>query len=240
MNRIRHTRSATPTLLAVAALVLGAPALHGQATTLDQGTFRILSNGTAAGTEEFAIRRAGSGADLQVVATAEIQLRVPEGNTSLVPLLRTSGGDMAVSGYQIKVSGSTQEEVIMELGDRRYLSRVRSERGEREREYRAATGTVLLDPGVAHQYYFVAARLTNGSAVVPAISPREGRQFDLRIETVSSSVTVQLEEGTAQGRHLRIEGDGRVRDLWVDAEGRVLRVEDPDRAYTAVRTRAPA
>jgi len=224
-----------------AGLLLFSSALEGaaQGVTVDQGTFRILSNGTEVGTEEFLIRRAGSGADQQVIATAEIQLRVPEGNTSLVPLLQASGGDMAVSAYQIKVSGATQEEVVMELGAGRYLSRVRSERGEREREYRAATGTILLDPGIAHQYYFLAARLSNGTATVPAISPREGRQFELRVSTVSTATAVALVEGSVQGRHLRIEGDGRVRDLWVDSSGRVLRVEDPDRGFTAVRLRAP-
>jgi hypothetical protein len=50
---------------------------------------------------------------------------------------------------------------------------------------------------------------------------------------------VTLVEGSVQGRHLRIEGDGRVRDLWLDASDRVLRVEDPDRGYTAIRLRAP-
>ncbi len=228
----------------VASAVLGLLALppafaQGQGTTVDQGTFRILSGGSPVGTEEFVIRRTGTGSEQQVIATAEIELRVPEGNTSLIPLLQASGGDMAVSGYQIKVSGNSQEEVSMRLEANRYVSRVRSERGEREREYRAATGTVLLDPSVAHQYHFVAARLTNGSATLPAISPREGRQYELRVSTVSASTQVALVEGSAQARHLRLEGDGRTRELWVDADGRVLRVEDPERGFSALRTRVP-
>jgi hypothetical protein len=226
-----------PALLLPTAM-LPAP-VAAQSVTVDQGTFRVLSGGQDAGTEEFAIRRAGSGADQQVIATAEIRLALPDGSTSLVPLLRATGGDMAVSAYQIKVSGSVQEEVMMELGGGRYVSRVRSERGEREREYRAATGTVLLDQGVAHQYYFLALRVTNGSVAVPAISPREGRQFELTVSTVSAATSVQLGEGSTQARHLRVEGDGRTVDLWVDAESRVLRVEDRERGYTAVRTRAP-
>jgi hypothetical protein len=225
--------------LALALLLPSAQDAAAQTVPVDQGTFRIMSNGTEVGTEEFAIRRSGTGAGLQVIATAEIQLRVPEGNTSMVPLLQASGGDMAVSGYQLKVSGATQEEVTIELGPGRYLSRVRSERGEREREYRAASGTILLDPGVAHQYYFVAVRLENGEATIPVISPREGRQFELRVTTVSASTNVALVEGSTQGRHLRLEGDGRVRELWVGPDGQVLRVEDPDRGFTAIRRRAP-
>ncbi len=233
----------TPVLRLLTALFVACTLLPAEVTaqsvTLDQGTFRILSGGQDAGTEEFAIRRAGSGADQQVIATAEIRLNVSSGGTNLVPLLRASGGDMAVSAYQIKVSGNVQEEVLMELGGGRFVSRVRSERGEREREYRAATGTVLLDQGVAHQYYFVAQRASGGSATVPAISPREGRQFELSISTVAAATSVQLGEGSVQGRHLRIQGDGRSVDLWVDGEGRVLRVEDAERGYTAIRARAP-
>jgi hypothetical protein len=232
----RAWRRVLPALLAVALVPATTAA---QSVTVDQGTFRILSEGQDAGTEEFAIRRAGSGADQQVIATAEIRLTLPDGSTSLVPLLRTTGGDMAVSAYQIKVSGNVQEEVVMELGGGRYVSRVRSERGEREREYRAATGTVLLDRGVAHQYHFLALRAADGNATVPAISPREGRQFELTVSTVSAATSVQLGEGSTQARHLRVEGDGRTVELWVDAEHRVLRVEDPERGYTAIRTRAP-
>jgi hypothetical protein len=226
--------------LALVALATLAPlAALGQTVTLDQGTFLLRSGGADAGSEEFAIRRAGSGSEQQVIATAEIEIQDADGRASLVPLLRTTGGDMAVSAYQIKVSGSTQEEVMMEMGGGRYVSRVRSERGEREREYRAASGTVLLDRGVAHQYYFLAQRLTNGSASIPAISPREGRQFELQVTTVAAATSVSLGEGTVQGRHLRVEGDGRTVDVWVDSEGRVLRVEDAAGDYLAIRARAP-
>jgi hypothetical protein len=224
----------------VALLLLpGAEQAAAQTVNVDQGTFHLYSGGERAGTEEFAIRRAGSGADQQVIATAEIDLRLSGEQTNLVPLLRATGGDMAVSAYQVKVSGSSQEEVMMELGGGRYVSRVRSERGEREREYRAASGTVLLDAGVAHQYYFVVQRMTDGSITLPAISPREGRQYELRVTTVTPSTTVELAQGSVRARHLRIEGDGRTVELWVDEEGRVLRVEDPDRGYTAIRAAAP-
>jgi hypothetical protein len=243
MNRLPPAPFGAPWLLLLGLLPALAPLAHAplaaQSVTVDQGSFRIFLEGRAAGLEAFAIRRSGAGADLQMVATAEIELQVPEGNTTVTPLLQTAGGDMGVSGYQIRVSGALQEEVVVTLGDRRFLSRVRSERGEREREYRATAGTVLLDPGVAHQYYFVAQRLSNRTVTIPVISPREGRQFDLTVTTVSDSTPVQLEEGTVTGRQLRLEGDGRVRNLWVDAEGRVLRVEDPERGYLAVRVQQP-
>jgi hypothetical protein len=213
----------------------GAPA---QSVTVDEGTFRILVDGREVGTERFAIRRSGSGADAQIIATAEIQMEVPEGRVDLRPALQASGGDMAVSAYQVKVSGDRQEEVTMELGERRFFTRIRSERGLEEREYRAAPGTLLLDTGVAHQYYFVGHRAGTNGVTVPVMVPRERRQYDLRI-TVTGTETIQIGGQQVQARKLGLEGGNETRSLWLDDEGRVLRVESGDGSFVAVRERLP-
>jgi hypothetical protein len=242
----RGMRSPGPSLLlpgfAVAATALSislfpAPAL-AQSVTLDEGTFRITVDGREAGTETFTIRRSGAGDAAQVIATAEIQMQVPEGRTDIRPALQASGSDMAVSAYQVKISGATQEEVYVTLGERRFLTTVRSERGEREREFRATPGTLLLDPGVAHQYYFLAGRAGTAGGTFPVISPREGRQFELRV-TVVGTESVTIGGSPVQARHLRLEGEGGTRELWVNGDGRVLRLEHPDAGYVAVREQAP-
>lgn len=217
--------------------VLACPAA-AQSVTVDEGTFRITVDGRAAGTEAFSIRRSGTGDQAQIIATAEIRMEVPEGRTDIRPALQASGSDMAVSAYQVKVSGALQEEIYVTLGERRFLTTVRTERGEREREFRATPGTLLLDPGVAHQYYFLSARASQNGVTVPVISPREGRQFDLRVSTVGSE-TVNIGGTSVDARHLRLEGDGGTRDLWVDGDGRVLRLEHPEAGYVAVRESAP-
>ncbi len=209
-----------------------------QSVAVDEGVFRILVDGTAAGTETFAIRRSGSGADAQIIASAEIQMQVPSGRVDLRPALQASGGEMAVSAYQIKVSGDRQEEIYVTLGERRFLTKILSERGEQEREYRASPGTLLLDTGVAHQYYFISQRLPSGSGSVPVIVPREGRQFEMRV-TLVGETSVQVGGAALPARHLRLEGNQEVRELWVDAQGRVLRLEHPASGYVAVREAAP-
>lgn len=221
----------------LAAVSLSMP-LSAQSVTLDQGTFRITVDGRDAGSETFSIRRSGTGGTAQVIATAEIQMEVPEGRTDIRPALQASGSDMAVSAYQVKVSGATQEEVYVTLGERRFLTTVRSERGEREREFRATPGTLLLDPGVAHQYYFLSGRVGDSGGTFPVISPREGRQFELRVTMVGNeSITIG---GTAiSARHFRLEAEGGDRELWIDEEGRVLRVEHPAAGYVAERQSAP-
>jgi hypothetical protein len=211
---------------------------EGQGVPIDEGTFRILVDGQEVGRETFSIRRAGSGADAQVIATAEIEMEVPEGRLDLRPALEALGEDMAVSAYQIKVSGSRQEEVYVTLGDRRFVTRIRTEQGQQEREYRAAPGTLLLDSRAAHQYYFVSHRAGTNTVTVPVIVPRENRQYDLGI-TVIGTESIRVGDVPTEARRLLLEGDGSARDLWVDSEGRVLRLAFQDESYVAVRERLP-
>jgi hypothetical protein len=229
-----------PRILALAAglAILPVAEVRAQVVTLDEGTFRITVDGRNVGSESFQIRRSGSGEAAQVIATAEIRMEVPEGRIDLRPALQASGAEMAVTAYQIKVSGGIQEEITVTLGDRRFRSSIRSERGEREREFRAAPGTLLLDLGVAHQYYFLGARIGSESVTIPVISPRQGTQFDLRVSPVGTQ-SIRIGDADVQARHLRLEGEGGVRELWIDAEGRVLRVDVPEQGYVALRERAP-
>lgn len=222
-------------------LVLGflqPTAAASQSVVVDEGTFRLLADGRQIGTESFTIHRLGTGADAQILATAEIRMEVPEGRLDLRPALQAAGTDMAVSAYQVKVSGAHQEEVTVELGDRRFLTRVRTEHGLQEREYRAAPGTLLLDTRVAHQYYFVSHRVGDSGGSVPVMVPREGRQYDLQI-TPAGGEQVEIGGQNVQARRLRLEGGGDTRDLWVDDEGRVLRVEFADGGFVAIRERLP-
>lgn len=224
------------------ALVLGSTLaideVRAQSVSLDEGSFRITLGGQSAGTEDFAIRRSGSGTDSQIIATGEIQMQVPDGHLDLRPALQASGGEMAVSAYQIKISGHRQEEIYVTLGDRRFLTNIRSERGEQEREYRATPGTLLLDTGVAHQYFFVTSRFPSGGGTIPVIVPREGRQYDLRVSEVGQE-TLTIGGTSVNSRHLRLEGNQETRELWVDAEGRVLRIDHAASGYSAVRVAAP-
>jgi len=212
--------------------------LSAQSVALDQGRFRITVDGRDSGTETFSIRRSGTGEEAQIIAMAEIQMEVPEGRADIRPALQASGSDMAVSAYQVKISGALQEEVYVTQGDRRFVTTVRTERGEREREFRATPGTLVLDPGVAHQFFFLTARLGTSGGTVPVISPREGRQFELSVQVVGPE-TLLVGGVPVRSRHLRLQGENGVRELWVDDAGRVLRLEDPARGYVAIREQAP-
>lgn len=210
-----------------------------QSTSLDEGSFTLTRQGAPAGSETFSIRQSGTGDDARVIAQAQIRISTPEGTLEMAPALQASGADRAISAYQIKVSGDMVEEVYVTLGERRFLTKVVSEEGERQREYRANPGTLLLDAGVAHQFYFLGTRIEGGVSTLPVIIPREGRQIEMQVTEIGN-VNVRISDQDIAARHIRLEGGGEVREVWIDSAHRVLRVSNPGTGYLAVRESPPA
>lgn len=210
-----------------------------QSTSLDEGRFTLTRDGEPAGTETFSIRQTGEGTAARIIAQAQIRLRTPDGTLEMAPALQASGADMAISAYQIKVSGGNAEEIYVTLGERRFLTRVVSEEGERQREYRANPGTVLLDLGVAHQYFFLGRRIEEGASRISVIIPRDGRQIEMQITEVGN-VTLSIGGEAVEARHIRLEGGDEVREVWIDSLHRVLRATNPGTGYLADRQEPPA
>lgn len=209
------------------------------ATVLDEGRFLLSVDGRPAGSESFNIRRSGSGPDARLIAQAQIELDGAEGSLLMAPALEGEGDPMNVSAYQIKVSGAHQEELYITLADRRFITRVRSEDGDQELEYRATPGTLVLDREVAHHFYFLAARLDGRERdTVPVIRPREGRQYDLAVESRGRE-SISVGGTRMEAVRLDMEGGGESHRVWVDDRSRVLRVESPASDYLAVRDQPP-
>ncbi len=224
-------------LRALPALLLAAAPLGAQGTVADQGTFRVMVEGRAAGTEEFSIRQSGTGSNAETTATGRVEVTLPTGTLELTPRLRARGVDASPMAYQVDVGGDSPQRVVGTVGAGRFSARIVSGTGEQLREYVASERALVLDDGVAHHYYFLAQRLKNGT--VPVIVPRENRQV---IATVTSRGEERLTiEGTPVDLfHLVVQlpGSGE-RHVWVDALNRVIRVQIPDRGYEAVRTAVP-
>lgn len=223
-------------------LAMGLPFLTGSAeaqnVVLDQGTFVHSRNGASVGTETFSIRRSGTGDNARVIATAQVRLDLPEGELNLDPALEAAGRGLTVAAYQVKVSGRQREEIAMSLSDSRFVTRIRSDRGEQVREFRATSSTVILDDGVAHQYFFLHARLQGQPGPLQVIVPRRGRHFRTQVE-VRGSEEIVLGGQTLQARHLVLQGDGVERHVWMDEDGRVLRVVHGDGSFRAEREAPP-
>lgn len=224
-------------VVAVAVAVQAPPPLTAQ-SVLDEGVFLISRGGEAVGTEQFAIRRTSPGADGRLIATAEVELELSTGVRRVSSALEVSQRDLQVSAYQIKVSGDVPAEIYMTLSGRRFQAKVVTSDGEQFREYRATPGAVVLEEGIAHHYHFLVARIRGGEARVPVITPRAGGQRNARMSEEDTE-RVQIAGQSVQARRLRIEVDGSRREVWVDDQGRVLRVIDPETGYRAERRDLP-
>jgi hypothetical protein len=147
------------------------------------------------------------------------------------------GGSQGVSTYRIKVSGSEDAEITVRVAGGRYLAKVISAAGEELREFRAGSGSVILDEGVAHHYFLLTSFLNEDAGVsLTVLTPRQGRQLRMSLTFVGEDqVPVGMQHLNA--RHFRLNGDDGARDIWFDEQWRILRVEIPSRGYVAERER---
>jgi hypothetical protein len=229
----RALRAAALTLIALGA----AAPLTAQSGAEDAGTFRVLLSGRQVGTEEFSIRQTGSGASAEVVATGRVRLTPPTGSVELTPRLRASGFRADPVAYEVTIGGDAPRKIAGSVGSGRFSARITTPSGEQLREYVASSGATVLDEGVAHHYYFLARRTRSGQ--VPILIPRENRQVMATVTDLGEE-RVEINGTPATLYHLVVTpSGGEERHVWVDALSRVIRVEIPERGYTAIRTELP-
>jgi hypothetical protein len=232
-SRLIWTATLAAALLGIASLSTPVVAQTGS----DEGTFTILVDGREVGTEQFAIRQTGSGANIELVATGRVQATLPTGTLELQSRLRATGFDAVAVGYQVDVGGDAPRRVAGTFTGGRATARIATPTGEQLREYLATTGAIVLDDFVAHHYYFLSRRTRSGR--VPLILPRENRQVMATI-TDQGERTVTVAGAPVSLYHLMVQPDGmHARHVYLDALGRVIRVEIPAANYVAVRTELP-
>jgi hypothetical protein len=216
--------------LALVALGVSATGGASQIVMLDQGAFQLSHQGRAVGTESFTIEQTGAGDDAKIVARGDIALERRRVSTQFDATPR-----MGFSLYRAEVSGDETLEVVVTRGLRLGVW-VRTPAGIQDREVRLREGAILLDDEVAHLYFFGSA-MTAG-ATLPVIVPRGNHQAQLQVLT-SSPENLTVGGQSIEARRIRLAVDGVERQVWVDAEGRVLRVEIPSTGYLAERVRPP-
>jgi hypothetical protein len=223
-----------------AALLLGVPNLaSAQVTTVDEGSFSIFRGGTRPadriGQESFTIRRTKSAGGDVVVANATVTFA----NEHLAPALRTDASFSPLA-YQVEVrTGDDVQRLRGRIGGGRFSAQIKTARGESSKEYIVSDGALILDDDIFHQYYFVVQRAKGGAATVPVVIPRRNTQEMMRIQSAGSD-PVRVGTTSVEGRHYTItEGKGATRQIWADAQGRVLKVQLDGSNITAIRDELP-
>ena len=225
-----------PALFATAvALSLAAPVLSAQVATVDEGSFTITRNGERIGREEFTIRRT-PGADGQAVLVSTATVAYDD--RRMAPALRTDSAGVPIAyALEVKAGTEVQEQLKGAVGRGRFSAVTRTPKGESAREYLVTDGALVLDDEVYHQYFFVARARSAGA--VPVVIPRRNAQVMMRVEEAGEgSVTVAGRALPARHVVLR-EPSGTRREVWVDAQGRVLRVELPALGIVVTRDDPP-
>lgn len=219
------------------AIMLALP-VHGaaQTTVVDEGTFVLRENGREVGREVFSIRMSGTGPGAVLIAQGRVELGEAD---DLVTSLEVSGEGFRPATYAVQVEGNEPQRIAGRVSGGRFSARIISPAGEMMREYLAGEGAVIVDDGVAHQYYFIAQRLDGTSFTVPLIIPRQSRQVSASV-SVGASEAVTIGGRSVQARRLDVRPTGLPdRSVWVDAEGRVLRLEIASRGMIAERLAPP-
>ena len=221
-------------IVCLAASLVAAPLLDAQVTVVDQGRFVITRDGRRIGTEDFVIRRTpGAGGDMLTgTATVAYQER------RLAPAVRTDpkGAPLAYQ-VEIRVGPEVQESLRGQIGRGRFSARVRTPGGESAKEYIVSDGAIILDDEIFHQYYFLGMSGRTGS--VPVVVPRRNVQLTMRVEAGAGSEMVDIGGTRVAARRLEVhDPGGTTRQVWLDPQGRVLKVTI-DRV-TAIRDELPS
>jgi hypothetical protein len=219
-------------LALAASLTIAAPAA-AQVTTIDEGSFTITRAGTTIGRERFRIVSTPGASGASLVATATVSYD----ERRLAPALRTDqAGTPVAYQVEVRVGGEMRENLKGQVGRGRFSARTQTPSGESTKEYIVADGALILDEDVFHQYYFLARREAGS---VPVVVPRRNVQLSANVVSLGEArITIGGTPLAARRLALTAPGSER-REIWVDAEGRVLRVEIPERGVVALRDDPP-
>lgn len=221
-------------LVVLALLAAATSPAAAQVVTVDEGGFTITRGTETLGREQFKIASTPGPSGAVYVATATVVYA----DRRLTPALRadTAGAPIAYQ-IEVRVGAETQERLTGQVARGRISTRSQTPRGESAREYLMADGALILDDDVFHQYFFVARR--GRTDTIAVVVPRRNVQVRMSVEDAGPD-RVEIAGRSLPATHLvlTVPGSGQ-RDVWVDAQGRVLRVELRERGIVAVRDDPP-
>lgn len=219
----------TSTLSAMATLAIGVGVAGAQ--VIDRGTYHLTVNGTAVATEEFEIRRSGSGTAVVTGIRGKVTFRT---GRTIETLLEARGPELSVNRYSASIAGDERRMVVLGRVGNRLEARTSAEWGEELREYRASPATVLLEDDIAHHYFLLSSLVSDNRTSVHAISPLTESEGELAvISRTDETITIGGERvGTTK---VRIGAGDAARELWFDSAGRLMRLSVPARGFLAER-----
>lgn len=216
----------TPWLLALALLQ----------TPVDEGTFVVRQDTVEVARESFRLnygRLARGGVGWTLATTIRYDRTRPV--VVLAPILDVTA-DTLPATLQYDVADPRQPmRILGELGRGRFTVRFLARATERAREFPAGGRPVVLDDSVFALYLFAAWRAAAQPGQLTAIVPRGLRREAVEIQDHGPAPTT-VNRAPASLRHITLTGGPNlVVHLWLDAAGRLMKVEIPSRRLSAER-----
>lgn len=222
-------------LVSLLLAVTTAGTAQSQATVVDDGSFTISRAGERVGREDFSVRHVPTTAGAFETLTRGVVVAGTRRVT--VDLSADSAG--FPSRFQAKRvdDGRPVENYRAEVAGRRFSARASRGSGESARELLLPVGALIVEDGILHPLQFVVAR---GRGTVSAVVPTRGVVVTLTVEDAGQDrVSIALESVEARKFVVREGTAGIVREVWIDAAGRLLKVTVPADQLVAVRDEAP-
>jgi hypothetical protein len=220
----------------VTALLLALVALQGP---LDEGTLIVRQDTVEIAREAFRLTPARSGVGWTLASTVRYDRTRPA--VVLDPIVEL-GPDSNPTTLEYTVADPRAPlRILGQLARGRFMVRLLGRRTERAREFPAPLPAALLDDSVYVLYLPVAwlARARSGPVPVTALFPRAGRREHLSVLDLGVEATT-LNRDPAALRHITATGgENRLVHVWVDADGRLAKVEIPSRQLIVERQPAP-
>jgi hypothetical protein len=220
--------------LALLLAVFSVNANAQSSAVVDEGTFMVTQSGTPLGRESFRIVRAPAPGGQVYRATGQSAL----GGNRVSTSLGTDSSGVPVS-YESELT--QRGEVVQHLNGRgrpgRFSVLIRTKNGESSHEYVLNTGALLMDENVFHHFFFVpfAARHSQLAVITPRVTEPSGFRLEER-----GSDTVEIANRSIPSRHFVLIGPtGTTREVWIDQNGRLLKVALPERGLVALRDDPP-
>lgn len=214
----------------LAATFVGGTA-EAQVVVLDEGSFTLYKDGERIGREDFSIRTA-PGADGRVLVA---QATVATGDRRVAPGINADTAGVPTR-YQreVRIAGAVVESYRGQATRGRYSSSLMHPDGESAREFRLPAGTVAADDDIVHQLWFIARR--GAGATVPVLVPRRNVVELVRIESAGPErLSIDLRQYEATRLVLHTSASGGVREVWIGADGRILKAAIPALGLVALR-----
>lgn len=211
-----------------------AGALPAQSAVVDEGTFMVTRKGAPIGRESFRIVRTPAPGGQVFRATGQSAL----GDNRVSTSLGTDSSGVPVS-YESDLS--QRGEVVQRLQGRgrpgRFSVLVQNKGGESAREYVLNNGALLMDEDVFHHFYFVPIAAQHAGVIV--ITPRSSEQGRFQLEERGNE-DVSIAGRRIPSRHFSLVGpSGDTRDVWIDSQGRLLKVSILEKGLVALRDDPP-